>query len=1540
MSFPQRAGGANRTQAFSIDLFDDGSSLLCGMFFGTANFGDSISLSVTNDADGFTAKLNADGSFAWATKVGGTSSVRVSDVAALSDGSSIITGLWSGTATFGASSYTSNPTNYNDAFIAKLDSNGNYLWVTQAGGTASDEPAAITTLSDGSSLITGSFSGTADFGSTSLTSTNGLREIFIAKLDADGDFIWATKAGGGGHDHGKDIIALPDGSSIITGDFASNATFGSDTLEQRGSSSAFIAKLDANGNFVWATKAGEPNCCSADSVYGYGASALSDGSSLITGKFKGSVNFGDNALTSEGSTDDIFVAKIDSDGDFVWVSQAGGTSTELGQSITALSDGSSLITGKFQGTVTFGSTTLSSTGSDDIFVAKLDADGTFLWATKAGGTSSDYGIKIDSKSDGSSIIAGDINGTASFGSSDLTSPGNSDAFAAAMGANGSWTSSLVSQPSLTSATYNASSGALAVTGANLAANSGSSNDIDISKLTLTGEGSNTYTLTSGDVELTSATAFSITLNAADQLQVAGLLNKDGTSSGGGTSYNIAAALNWNPGASSSPADSTGNAVTVSNVSAPSLSSATYNDSTGVLALTGSNLPAYPGSSNDIDVSKLTITGGSGSTYTLTTSDVELTSATAASITLNSSDQTNLDSLLNKNGTASTQGTTYNIAAADDWAPGADSSTDIADLTGNVITVSGINNAPVLTAPSAGVITETTGSADTTTSGLTGTLSASDADGDTLTYGITGGTVASGTSTLAGTYGSLAVNTTTGAYTYTPTSAAIEALCAGVVTDSFTVSVSDGTETANSNYSIAITGADDPAVISGDVTGAGTEDTSAITGTLSATDVEGLADNTYFTVSTTPSQGTALIDAANGDWSYTPTANFNGSDSFTVTVTDDCDGTTTQPIALTINAVDDPAVISGDTSGSGSEDNVISGDLNATDADGLTDNTYFSIESSDVPSNGTASINAETGAWSYTPSTNFNGSDSFTVTITDDLGGTTTQAIALTINAVDDPATISGDTSSSGPEDNAITGTLAATDPEGLIDGTYFSIESSDVPSNGTASINAETGAWSYTPSTNFNGSDSFTVTITDDLGGTTTQAIALTVTPDPTPEPTPEPDPATEPQPDTETSDDFIIVASTSSPSDDDETADTGSQTTIESQVITNTSSTQTGTAALVENSGNNDNLVTATLPPGVSITTEGSVDAHSTSAAQDTLIASIDARDSSSEAELINAATVFTQQLPQTSRVDVRTIIPTATSTATRQPIVITGTTPPPTSADSTQTEAFVIDLRQMPSAATTRLQLHNINYSVIIGPAEITGGNGRNIVHADNAPQLIILGTDDDTLNGGGGDDTIGSAAGHDLLIGGQGRDLITGGTDNDTLQGGSQADTLTGGTGDDSLSGGQGQDSLQGSSGDDVLNGDAKHDMLKGGGGNDSLLGGTGKDTLQGSSGDDVLNGDARRDRLKGGSGNDTLNGGRGIDILIGGDGSDVFELSMHKDTIKGFSIADGDVIEAPNNLKLGLIQRGDHLLLKNEGNNIKTTLLNVNRDELLRHQPDLI
>ncbi|MCE7914061.1 MAG: DUF4214 domain-containing protein [Nitrosomonas sp. PRO4] len=255
-------------------------------------------------------------------------------------------------------------------------------------------------------------------------------------------------------------------------------------------------------------------------------------------------------------------------------------------------------------------------------------------------------------------------------------------------------STAVVPPAVTSATYDASTNSLVVTGTDMTATSGAINDIDVSKLTLTGQGGATYTLTSSNVELDSATQFTVALNAADQLNVEGLLNKNGTSSVGGTTYNIGAAADWNP-AQSGNADTTGNGVTVSNVQTPTITSATYDASTGTLTVTGANLVKASGAANDIDASLLTFTGEGGSTYTLTdTSDVEITSGTAFTVTLSSTDQAAVNQIVNKNATSSTGGTTFNLAAADDWNT-IIGNTDISDTTGNGITVSNVA-APTIT----------------------------------------------------------------------------------------------------------------------------------------------------------------------------------------------------------------------------------------------------------------------------------------------------------------------------------------------------------------------------------------------------------------------------------------------------------------------------------------------------------------------------------------------------------------------------------------------------------------------------------------------------------------------------------------------------------------------------------------------------------------------------------------------------------------------------------------------------------------------------
>jgi len=297
-------------------------------------------------------------------------------------------------------------------------------------------------------------------------------------------------------------------------------------------------------------------------------------------------------------------------------------------------------------------------------------------------------------------------------------------------------------PTISSATYDASTGVLTASGSNITNNG----VIDVSKLTLTGEGGSTYTLTSANVNASGSSSFSVTLNATDRNAVQLFLNKAGTSSTSGTTYNLAAADDWDSAVTAgNTADLTGNGITVSNVAVPVITSATYNASTGTLSVTGSGFLAKAGAINDIDASSLTFTGEGGTTVTLTdTADVEVLSNTAFTLVLSSNDQALLNQYANKNGTASTSGTTYNLAAAEDWAAGADSAAVIADLTGNGVTVSGVVT-PELT--SATYNAATGALALTGTSFLRKSGASNDIDASMLTLTVEGGATYTLTDTL-------------------------------------------------------------------------------------------------------------------------------------------------------------------------------------------------------------------------------------------------------------------------------------------------------------------------------------------------------------------------------------------------------------------------------------------------------------------------------------------------------------------------------------------------------------------------------------------------------------------------------------------------------------------------------------------------------------------------------------------------------------------------------------------------------------------------
>jgi len=395
---------------------------ITGSYKKTATFG-GTTLSAKGSPDMFVARLDTTGKFSWVVSAGGTGGKLTEPRLAVDkSGNTTVTGLIQGsyTASFGKHTLSSSGTN---VFLTRLDPSGKFLWVNKAGGTSSS--AAVDSV--GNSYVSGYFSSTATFGSLSVTS-KGITDAFVAKADSSGKYQWVT--GGGsvtGADHAFQMVLDGSGNSYITGDFMGTATFGSTTLTTKKAYDVdvFVAKLDTTGKFAWAVSAGGSTGSFAYDI-GRGID-FRNGGIYVTGFYTGSAAFGSTTLTSKGSVD-LFVAKLDTKGNFVWATSAGGAGQELARAIFVDGAGKAVVSGVFQGSATFGSTTLTSKGSTDVFVTLLDPSGKIVWATSAGGTGGESVEGISYHSPGRLCVIGGFSGTATFEGKAVTSKGGKDVF--------------------------------------------------------------------------------------------------------------------------------------------------------------------------------------------------------------------------------------------------------------------------------------------------------------------------------------------------------------------------------------------------------------------------------------------------------------------------------------------------------------------------------------------------------------------------------------------------------------------------------------------------------------------------------------------------------------------------------------------------------------------------------------------------------------------------------------------------------------------------------------------------------------------------------------------------------------------------------------------------------------------------------------------------------------------------------------------------------------------------------------------------------
>lgn len=388
----------------------------------------------------------------WVVPAGGEKSDKGSTIVVDADGYIYETGYYNEEATFGTFGTGFSYPSSKEVYVAKLDPDGNYLWVRNGLNYFDDRGLGLCVDPSGNVYVTGTCWGGLEWGSLNVyNSSSYTDQIFVVKLDSDGNEIWMKNAGVNeagypyNDDHGQDLACDSQGNIYVTGFLSNNdptphnATFDAISVPVAANDSiAFLAKLSNDGVWQWVT--------TNDGIYAHRDNAVAvddDGNVYTTGSFENTATFGSQTLTSYGGQD-IYVAKYDSDGNFLWVLQAGSDRSDRGNDIVYGNDGYMYMTGEFRDICDFGGVTAldnyGGASGRDIFVAKISKDGNWIWASKAGSKKgSDKGIGIAANNQGNIFITGQFSANANFDDYEVDSDGDSvDVFVAAIDTNGFW----------------------------------------------------------------------------------------------------------------------------------------------------------------------------------------------------------------------------------------------------------------------------------------------------------------------------------------------------------------------------------------------------------------------------------------------------------------------------------------------------------------------------------------------------------------------------------------------------------------------------------------------------------------------------------------------------------------------------------------------------------------------------------------------------------------------------------------------------------------------------------------------------------------------------------------------------------------------------------------------------------------------------------------------------------------------------------------------------------------------------------------------
>lgn len=435
----------------NIAVTNDGHIIATGEFGGILDFDPGPGVVNLDAGFGdmlFLTKMDTSGNLVWAKELFNLNySPNPQSMITDPNGNIYISGIYGSTTDFdpGVGVFNMTGSGGSSGFLVKLDGNGAFIWAIDVGVGGSVEPNCLALDASGNILVTGGFTGTADFdpgaGSFPVTASSAVSDIFIQKLDPNGNLLWVNTYGGSNNSYGKSVAVDQNANVFVAGVLSDTIDFdpgpGVTTLTSQGPffmpADGFIVKLDPNGGFLWARQinsVGQEHFEQIDvdpsgNVYGVGIFTSTTTFDTVTA-----------TVISVNGFINCFIIKYDPSGNVQWVRTMGNDDITP-TSIEVDSYGSVYTSGNFDGSNDFdpspyGIHTMSAAGPVALYMHKMNTDGQFLWAEQLGHSDTwpIQGKLIDVDQYGHVFLAGGFVGTGDFdpgpGTTNLTASGPID----------------------------------------------------------------------------------------------------------------------------------------------------------------------------------------------------------------------------------------------------------------------------------------------------------------------------------------------------------------------------------------------------------------------------------------------------------------------------------------------------------------------------------------------------------------------------------------------------------------------------------------------------------------------------------------------------------------------------------------------------------------------------------------------------------------------------------------------------------------------------------------------------------------------------------------------------------------------------------------------------------------------------------------------------------------------------------------------------------------------------------------------------------